>query len=350
MRFSSLLRLSALTLSLGGAITLATLYSFNEFEPVLEAPQTACVPVTGIERPGDLQIDQAARQVFLASQADAKNSAARGAIHVIDIDDPLGTDAWRDRTLGVPTEFRPHGVSLYEGDGLKRLFVVNAAARAVEIFDVLPGGDLDHVETLSDLRLTSPASVVATGPRSFYVSNDGEAPRGTLLSKAEFLLRIANGKIFYFNGVTWQVAAEELRFASGLGLSADGRKLYAVEASGMSLREYLRKPSTGNLDLSRTMPLGGAADTINVSPEGEVIVAISPKPLERFSWGRADASHAPSTVVTFDLSTDDGASVLPQPMASGDQFSAATVADRLGETLIVGGPASDRYLICDLSA
>ena len=350
MRFTSLLRLSALTIGLGSAITLAMLHSFNEFDAAPEAPVTACVPVTGIERPGDLEIDRSARRVIVASQADARNLAARGAIHVIDIDDPLGADAWRDRTLGAPSEFRPLGVSLYEQDGMRRLFVVNTATRAIELYDVLPSGDLEHVESLHDLRLTSPASVVATGPRSFYVSNDGQARRGSLLSKAAFLLRIPDGKFFIFNGVAWRVAAEDRRFASGLGLSADGSKLFASEASGMALREYARNRSTGSLDLYRTTPLDGSADTISVTPEGKVIVALNHRPLERFSWDRANASRAPSAVVRYDFSPGADMPVIPEPMASGDQFGAATAADRLGEMVIVGGPASDRYLICDLPA
>jgi arylesterase/paraoxonase len=308
------------------------------------------VPVTGIERPGDLEIDRSARQVFVSSQAEAKNKAARGAIHVVDIDDPLGANAWRDRTLGVPTLFRPQGVSLYESDGLRRLFVVNAAAGAVEIFDILPNGDLDHLETLGDLRLSSPNSVVATGPRSFYVSNDAAAPRGSLMSKAAFVLRIPDGKIFYFNGVAWQLAAEGLRFASGLEMSPDGSKLYAAEASGMALREYARMASTGGLVLYRTTQLDGAADNINVTPDGELILAVNPKPLQRFSWGRAGASHAPSTVMTIDLSVDDSAYVSPVPTAASNDLAAATVADRIDKTLVIGGPASDRYLICDLGA
>ncbi|HXI87175.1 MAG TPA: hypothetical protein VNH64_06925, partial [Parvularculaceae bacterium] len=117
-----------------------------------------CSPLQGVGGADDLEIDPMKRRAFVSSfSASASGSGvARGAIAAFSIDDPLSENAWSDRTLGEPAVFAPLGLHLYQREGARRLFVVNAAAKSVELYDVGDDGALSHVETFTERRLTSP--------------------------------------------------------------------------------------------------------------------------------------------------------------------------------------------------
>ena len=258
------------------------LHAFNHFARVEERFSGACAPVRGVPGPEDVQIDRGAGRVFITSldrRAAGRGDAVRGAVYAINLFDPLDASGWTDRTGGTPEAFEPLGAHLYEDGAVRRLFVVNAATDGVELFDVSPSGDLTHLETLAERRLTSPNDVVAVGPRAFYVSNDVKAGRDSVMGRVQFLARAGAGEVLYFDGVSWRVAASGLRFANGLATSADGARVYVAETAASSLRIYDRDARTGALSRARDIALPAAPDNISVDETGALWVGGLPKPL-----------------------------------------------------------------------
>ena len=128
-----------------------------------------CEPVAGLG-PITAAVPESDRRIFLAVAAERNG---RGAIYRFNAADPLAQDNWRDRTGGSPAEFAPANVDYFEADGMRRLFVANAAGRSIDVFDVDEKGDLSLVVSFTERRLANPIAVAATGPDSFYVVNDG---------------------------------------------------------------------------------------------------------------------------------------------------------------------------------
>ena len=368
-QFGAFLRFLGAAAAVACAVVVATLYSFNHFNDVEGELAPNCTPVIGVPGPEDLQIDRRRRRAFVSSFDRAGSEAAdghaiasgRGGIFVINIDDPLDAGNWRERTGGAPAQFEPLGLSYFDDGERRRLFVVNAATNSVELYDVADDGDLVHLETFAELRLTSPNSVAATGPRSFYVSNDVDAGRGGLMGKLAFLGRAGAGKVYFFNGVSFRLAAEGLRFANGLALSGDGETLYVAESAGMSLKTFVRDPETGVLDLRDTRALPGAADNINVLEDGSLLVAANPKPLTVDFHRRRASPRSPSLILRIERPNSDpnadaafptgvDGSLEPVYATDGAAYSAASVADMAGNTLMIGGLAEDRFLICDAAS
>ncbi len=341
-------------------IVVSTLFSFNHFQAVQIGPSQQCTPVVGLAGPEDLQIDRLRRRAFISSyDRRAASSDTRGEIYIVNIDDPLDAWNWRGRSGGTPEIFEPLGLSYYEEGETRRLFVVNAAAKSVELFDVGADGMLIHLETFAEYRLTSPNSVVATGPRSFYVSNDVEAGRGSLLGRWAYLTRSGDGKIYDFNGVSFRLAAEGLKFANGLALSPGGDILYVAESAGMALRAYERDSQNGSLRLLHSVVLPGAADNINVQENGDLLIAAHQKPLLAARHRRSEKTRAPSLVLKvtqdealgLDAGEREGESMPPYQRlyaTDGATFSAATAADQLGDKLLIGAIAEKQFLICDV--
>lgn len=328
----------ALVVGLGATLLLGALSRPSGGEPFAGS----CSPVSGLAGPEDIALDPAARQAFISSY-DPEADGRRGAIHLFSLDDPLAEGAWRDRTGGAPARFEPVGLSLYDDGTTRRLFVANTAAKSVELFDVGRDGDLAFVETFTERRLTSPSDVVAVGPRAFYVANDLAPGRDTLLGKAQGLARTPSGRVFLFDGVSWRVAADGLKLASGVGMSPDGRRLYVTEEAGETLAIYDRDTANGNLTLARRANLGAAGDKLNVDPSGAVWIGGRPKSLF------APSSRARSVVLRYDDLRDAPSKARLVFSDDGEQISAATVAARLGRTLLIASPVEKKFLLCETS-
>ncbi|WP_425409132.1 SMP-30/gluconolactonase/LRE family protein [Hyphococcus sp.] len=338
MRF--LLFLAVLALLAGGAAVI-NLRSFNQFRSVESVPLPGCTPVKGIAGPEDISVDDKRGLAFISS-LDRRDSAARGAIHLFDMDDPLASDGFRDRTMGAPQDFRPLGLDYYEHENVRRLFVVNEVGPSVEMFAVEDNGDLTHLETYAERRLTSPNSVAATGPRSFYVTNDVRPGRNARIANLHFLLRHGLGDIYHVDGDVWRHAAGGLRFANGLALTPEGEKLYVAETAGMAVRVYDRE--AGALRPAETIRIGASPDNITIDQDGNVWVGALPKPLKTPALKKNASAIAPSEVLL--INKQGGARTVYRN--AGEEISASTVAARAGDRLVLGALYEQKFLLCDL--
>ena len=342
MRFSVFL---VIVLGLVGVGVAAGLNSFNHFNKIEHAFAGRCEPVRGVPGPEDIQIDTRHSRAFISS-LDRRVDGARGAIHIFDLNDPLAAGGWRDRTNGAPEDFWPYGLDYYEDGAVRRLFVVNAANAAVEMFDVLENGDLEHLETFAERRLNSPNNVVAVGPRSFYVTNDVKPGRNTLLASLHFLFRTGSGEVLYTDGTVWRVVADGLRFANGVDVSLDYRRLYVAETAGGAVRVFDREASTGSLSPAHIIKLEASPDNISVDDAGILWAASLPKPLLAPRLASNPEARVPSEIWRI----RDGEKPQSIYRDNGDEISASTSAAHFGQALLIGAHYEDKFLLCDLPA
>ncbi|MEL6363790.1 MAG: SMP-30/gluconolactonase/LRE family protein [Pseudomonadota bacterium] len=345
----------ALALAIAAAAVFAgrTLLIFNAFDTIENDFDGLCQPVVGLVGPEDLQIVPGDKTVFVSSHdriAVAKGEATRGGIYAFSLNDPLGGESWRDRTGGAPSNFLPHGIFYYQNGELRRLFVVNMATTSVEIYDVSPDYELTHAETVTSPMLTSPNDVFATGPRTFYVTNDVEAGRDTLLGTAHALLQKPTGTVYLFRDGEWSSVASGLRFANGIAVNAAGDRAYVAEASGKSVALFARSED-GALDPMRTFELDTSVDNINLDAEGDLWIGAHPKPLELQPHER-DLDHlSPSEVVRVrfgaSAAEDERETVF---LDDGRLLSGSTSAARAGDHLIIGALYQEKFLVCQMGA
>lgn len=342
MRFVSVI---VVLLLLGGGAIYAGLRSFNHFAEIERVFAGQCEPVQGIVGPEDIHIDARRSRAFISS-LDRRTGDARGAIHIFDLDDPLSDSAWRDQTSGEPAAFEPFGLDYYDDGEVRRLFVVNQANNSVEMFDVSADGALMHLETFTERRLTSPNSVVATGRRSFYVTNDVRPGRSSRMGDLHFLTRAASGQVLYTDGTVWRVAAEGLRFANGIDLSPDGSHAYVAETAGGAIQVFERNLETEALAHIDEIKLDAAPDNLMVDEAGVVWIGALPKPLTAPRHKLNPDILSPSQVIRIDA---DGR---PRTVYrdDGEELSASTTAARLGRTLLIGALYDEKFLICRLPA
>ncbi len=327
-----------------------TVRSFNHFEDVASSFDGSCDVVSGIAGPEDIQIDFKTRKAFISShdrRAKIDNtSEGRGSIFLFDIINPLSGTSWHDRTNGMPEEFEPLGLYFYEEGDVRRLFVVNGAKNTIELYNVSLDGNLKHLESFSERRLTSPKDVVATGPRSFYVTNDKNAGRSSLRGQVDFIFRRRTGAIFYFNGTSWHKASEHIRYANGININKDGSELYVAETAGENLIKYNRDVKTGYLVLDRRIHTGAAVDNINIDQDGIFWIGAHPQPIALARHRQDPANLAPSKVFSYNPFSDELKTVYSD---NGSSLSGSSSAAKINRKLIIGSLYEEKFLLCNMA-
>ncbi len=322
---------------------------FNDLDPLLVGECRRVDVAPGTE---DVEIDETAGQVFVSTferrgwYAGDNGERPRGDIYLIDL---------ADRTLTPqlisqdgPSDFSPHGISLWRGaDGVRRLFVVNHRAdgtEAVEMFDVGADGALFHTETVLFDAMYSPNDVAAIGDRQFYASNDRRHETG-FLGVAEIYAALPLTDIVYFDGVDGRSVAQGLAYANGVAPSLDSKEIYVAEVVKRRISVYTRDEISGDLNLDRRWRVDTAPDNIDVAPDGALWIAGHPNTTKFLKHAADPEAIAPSHVLRIDPQT--GASENKFVSLNGE-INGSSVGAASEDTLIVGAVFDGHVMVCPI--
>lgn len=309
----------------------------------------------------DLLIDRETGWVFVSSfdrRTALANPAAdvRGAIEVFQLDHPERGSI--NITPDMPADFRPHGISLYDGSEGKRLFVISHrldGTQAIDIFDVTYGEEgrpaLTYAETITDPLFVSPNDLVAVGPRAFYVGNDATtADHESLSYMLELYLRQNRTTLVYFDGQEAIIAARGLTYANGVEISPDGQTLYLAETTDGTMRVYDRDVASGVLTqragANGLLRLGPGLDNIDIDAEGRVWLTAHPKPFELQGHAQDPAHLSPAQVNLITPAADGGGSVAEVYLGDGSLASGSSVAAYDNGTMVIGVIFEPHVVVC----
>ena len=292
-----------------------------------------------------------------------------GGIYALAVDDiSAGNSASvEDLTAGFRQgrDFRPHGIDLHlGGDGRATLFAINRAYAegddgpepdvAIEVFDLTAGG-LAHRGTGGTLRaaeLCSPNDIAATGPDSFFVTNDHGSCAGFGRMIEDFAA-LDRAYVLYYDGTGFHRVAEELAFANGIAVRPagddGGPTLYVAATRDRALQIYELGLNDGRpvTTAATRVELAAAPDNLTWGPDGALYAGAHPDLLAyaAFRGGWLGRETAPSQVLRIE---PDGAPVVEIYADDGPQLSGATVAAVLGDTLLLGSAYDDHLVACRL--
>ena len=293
----------------------------------------------------DVQVDRQTGLVFVSASDRRSPEQPSGGIHVFDLA-TMGSAQLVSQD--APDDFRPHGISLWRGeDGTARLFAINhpaAGGHAVEIFDIGDGGVLSHVRTVSFDAMYFPNDVVGVGPEQFYVSND-RARMGGLVRVVEPYLGLPLTSVAYWDGTDGRMVADQLIYANGINVSADGATLYVAEVLGRQVSIYDRDAASGDLTFVRAHKVGTNPDNIDVDEDGSLLIAGHPRIFDFLAHAEDPAAVAPSEVVRLDVPSGDVTSVF---VDLDGAISASSVGAAGAGHLVVGAVFQGHVLVCPM--
>ncbi len=303
-----------------------------------------CQPIDVAPGSAAIAVDADNGLAFIAaSDRRARKYSSTNGIYAIDLANP-GQPNFVSAT--APAGFRPRGVSLWRGElGEKRLFVINDRSDepdTVEIFDVGPRGSLLHIDSIAFPAMHAPRRVLGVGPRAFYVTNDrGNASAILLLLERIFALPYSS--VAYFDGLEGRYVDRGLRFANGIAISGDAGILYVAEMFGGRIRIYERNVHTGALTRSGLIKVSASPDSIDVSPDGNLLVTDHASSLRLMAHARDARVNAPSRILRLDPKSG---SVADAFASIGGELRAASAAVEWRGSLLVGSAYDAHVMMC----
>ena len=308
----------------------------------------------GLALPGsaaDIRIDRANSTAYLSVLDRSALRAGRDATGtVLRVDLKTHPLAALPALASVPPGFRPGGMSLFTApDGTQRLFVLSdppQAPHTVEIFArESAAGPFAFAETLHNPLLFSPDSIVAVGPREFYVTNDTGA-RSAWERFTEVAFGRALSTVVYYDGEVMRVVDEAVALGAGIAASADGGRIYVGQAGGRSVRVYSRDSANGDLALIEDVDVYSSPDHLDVAEDGGIWAAAHPNLLALLKHLHDPGRRTATQVLR----------IAPDPLAerrlgevylnSGDEISAGSVAAATDDSFVLGARLDARILLC----
>ena len=333
--------------------TFRLLESHGAFTEVKPGFAGTCRPVNGVVGPEDVAIDAQDKIAFVSAtnrpaRASGKPSPGDGLYAY----NYLQAEAKLVKLAGTPSDFHPHGISLYRApDGGLTLMAINHrldGTNSVDIFtvDVAHGAvSLKEVGSIDSGLLISPNDLAAVDQDRFYVVNDHT-------SKTQFgrwlddNLVLPRTNILYFDGISFKVAADGLNFPNGAALSKDGRYLYVPESYARTLLTFERNIFSGQLKQVNALPIASNLDNADVASDGSIWIGSHPDAFAMATYRSDPSKPAPSEV--FQVSVHNG---VPQSAAlvyanMGEQIGASSVGAVSDGHLLIGSPFDSKILNC----
>ncbi|MCP5411619.1 MAG: hypothetical protein H6924_05735 [Alphaproteobacteria bacterium] len=309
--------------------------------------------------PGVSDIEISGNTAFLAVSS-ARGPDAGDGIYALTLGGaPNGGMAKPVKLAGAPKDFHPRGIGTFPSPDGKGLFLMAVNHRSttkgnrnrfsIDSFEVTNpqiAPALVAEGTIEGGLLTDPQDVVAGGPGTFYVANNGAADNAPMRWLQDYGV-IPGGNILYFNGMSFRVMAEGLYGPRSLVLTGDGQHLLVSGMLSRNFKSYRRESFSGTLtdeDQALTLPAG--PDRITMGPNGNLLVGAHAN-LHDWRGFAADAAR-PSASQVMRVSLDGGApmSVTPVYGNDGKQIGGASVAAYDGHHLLIGSSLDGRLLSC----
>ncbi|XP_071941540.1 serum paraoxonase/arylesterase 2-like [Antedon mediterranea] len=168
---------------------------------------------------------------------------------------------------------RPHGLDVWQDGKTEkvRLFVVNhyAPVDVIEVFDFDQERIvLKHHKTIKDKLFYSVNDVAATGPDSFYFTNDGY--HHGIKRVFEGLLMRAWSNIGYYDGKEAKIIMDGGHGFNGINMSPDKKIVYVNEVLAGGAMHIWQRESDNSLSLIESMKFDSLCDNVFVDEAGDI--------------------------------------------------------------------------------
>lgn len=303
--------------------------AFKSIIPFFDGQQIAIYEqAVGTE---DLDIDYESGDLFVSS-IDRRNSKVSGAIFKINLDTG---NSLKPVWSNYSNSFRPHGISFLKSSGKSFLFVINHISKGdfVEKFE-FKDDSLFHLQTFQSDLMISPNDLVAIGENKFYVTNDHGYKKG-LMRVMEDYCRLPKSYVLFYDGNDFNVVASGLRYANGINVSGDGKKLYVSQTTGQALNSYLIGED-GRLTLDDVLPIKTGLDNIHIDNSERIWIGAHPKMLDFVKHAKDPNVKSPSQVLMVEYVDAHLARVKEVFLDDGKKISGSSVAVPYKNDIFIG--------------
>ena len=311
------------------------------FTPLTKVAPGPCRAIAvGVHGPEDFEIDAPHNAILVSSlnrQAAKPNSDPTDGLYLLKLDDPSAPAV---KLAGTPSDFHPHGISLFrDNDGGETLVVIDHkpnGRQLIEIYGLTYSGDTPKLRQQTAVQgglLVSPNDVAAAAPDKFYVTND-HVTKSALGRFAEDYLLWPHADVLAFDGQNFHIATQ--RIALPNGVLVNGATVYVDAMNERRLVAYSLDQFYGDLTETGSLSIPARLDNISKDQAGDLIVA-------------GQGKRGTAQVFRVRLSHDG----LPQSYQlifsdDGHLLSGASVANIWNGHLFIGSARDSKMLDCQI--
>ncbi|XP_041465854.1 serum paraoxonase/arylesterase 1-like [Lytechinus variegatus] len=206
----------------------------------------------------------------------------------------------------------PHGITAFEDKTTAKtfIFVINhhVGFDVVDIFEFDRNTmSLSFIKSKRDPLIRSVNNLIATGPESFFITNEANFlhPRMRFL---EDTLLLRSGYILFCDVTGCKQVSESLNNPNGIDLSRDGRLLYVSQPFARQIRIYERNLADNSLTPNKgvdVINLGTTSDNIYVDESGDIWAGCIKVPSKALHYMNTKQGIVPSQVLRIRVGSDD---------------------------------------------
>ncbi|XP_072171986.1 mechanosensory abnormality protein 6-like [Diadema setosum] len=261
----------------------------------------------------------------------------------------------------VTKQLHPHGISAYEDSksGKTYFFVINhyVGYDVVDIFEFHRSSmSLSFVKSRRDPLMISVNNLVATGPDSFYITNEADTLHPTL-RLAKTLLMLKTGYVLFCDVTSCRQVSEALFEPNGIDMSPDRRYLYVDQPFERRVQVYERNKADNSLkgnEAIQSIDVWTSPDNIYVDADGDLWLGCIAVGHTAMAYIDHEDVRVASQVLRVKLGGSKDAPYRDYELnevysEDGSNLTMSTSAVRHGNVLLIGS-LHERMMRCTLDA
>ena len=330
-------------------ILFTQIHCFASFKP---RPIQACFKIHGMPGNEDLALHRAKKMLYISSH-NRRNFMELGKIFSIDLSKPDAELRPKTLTANYPPNFRPHGMSLVEGSGKEKLYVISHTtqeddAHTVEVFEI-DGENFSHINTMKNPNLNSPNDLFALPDGRIFVSND-HGPGGAISQKMDDIFKRKRSKIAYFDGKDWWSLGPGVAFGNGIFYRKEGEREFIYQSAFMSsavIKFELIQDTNGKPDLKEVerFDIGSGPDNLELDVDGKIFLTAHPSVFRFLRHVSSAENFSPTQAFKIDPEKKTIEEIYAN---EGEEISAGSTALPFNKRLILSQVFEDFLLICPM--
>jgi arylesterase/paraoxonase len=271
-----------------------------------------------------------------------KTEQETGGLYFID----LKTDNYTPIHLskGFKMPFAPHGISMYQKDGVTTIAAINHTLEGefIEVF-TLVDKRLVHQKTIKNEQIFSPNDLVLIDENRFYFTNDHKYKEG-IGRFSEDYLGFAMSNVIYFDGENYTPVAEGIAYANGINFDRK-RNLVFVASPRKFLVKVYQKNEDGTLNFIEDIDCKTGVDNIEFDKDDNLWIGSHPNLMHFAAYAKGDEEFSPSEIIKIKYNKKGDYKIEQIYMEDGKNMSASTVAVPFGNLILTGNVMDDKFLI-----
>jgi arylesterase/paraoxonase len=191
--------------------------------------------------------------------------------------------------------------------------------------------------------MISPNDLLATGPNTFYFTNDHKNTNGFGRFAEDFLGHAA-ANVIYYDGKDYREVASSIAYPNGINWDQERKLLYVASSRGFLVKVF-QVESNGDLSFIENIKCKTGVDNIEIAPDGSLWIGCHPSLMTFANYAQGKIPKSPSEIIRIEYRGKGDYEVEQVYLDDGTAMAAASVAAPYKDYIFLGNVMDDYFLV-----